>query len=107
MAFDLSKIKLFTDQLDPATIKSFLVAAKNVADQLVVQVKQAKSTSTPGPTNYLDPNGGLDRSAPEGGWLTPETLQNYSQRMTEALTAEKWEEGFVACLALLSAVGAI
>ncbi len=89
--------------IDAETARSFVVAARHVIDALLIEGQRVRQTRTPAPRDYA--SAGLDRSAPGGGWIGDDELRATSQRLTEAIAAEKWTEGVLFAIRALSALG--
>jgi hypothetical protein len=97
---DMKTAAAIASQIDESTAKSFVSAAWNVIQAAMVVRQQALAAETPGQTDYETAQ--LDRSTPAGGWLTDETLHSYTQRISEAIAAEKWEQGALFVLQFLA-----
>lgn len=85
-------------------VKKFVIAVNNIVSQLLVQPTQT------GPVD----NAPIDYNAkqmpdykPKGGWINVDELRNKNQQMTEAISLEKWTDGFIFALQALAAVGMI
>ncbi len=89
--------------IDAATAQAFVSAARHVVDALLIEGERVRQTQTPAARDYNAAS--LSREAAPGGWLSHEELRETSRRLAEAVAAEKWTEGFVAALKLLSMLG--
>lgn len=84
------------NQLDVGTAKAFVQAARNVIDAMMIEARRVQQTQTPGTKSYATAE--LSRAAPPGGWISPTELAATQQRMLEAISAEKWADGFIAAM---------
>lgn len=92
-------------RVDADAARAFVGAARRVVEALLVEAEQVQQTQTPRVRDYE--RAALPREAPGGGWLSVAELRATAQRMTEAIAAEQWTDGFVAAVRLLAAVGAV
>ncbi|QOJ15657.1 MAG: hypothetical protein HRU75_13845 [Planctomycetia bacterium] len=90
--------------IDARTARRFVEAARHVVDALLIEAERVRQTQTPAPLDYSG-SAGLNRAAPVGGWIATDELRAATQRMSEALAAEKWREGFTAAVAALVMIG--
>lgn len=90
------------DHIDARTARAFVSAARHVIDAMLIEGERTRQASTPAPRDYA--SAVLDRSAPGGGWISPSELRSAAQRLSEAVAAEKWTEGFVVAMQLLMMV---
>ncbi|MFH1745673.1 MAG: hypothetical protein ABIG44_01380 [Planctomycetota bacterium] len=96
-------IEALAKQLDASTARAFVTAARHVIDALMIEAEQVRQTQTPTARDY--DNAELPRDMPGGGWLSHDELRNTTQRLAEAIAAEKWTDGVVFAVRLLSALG--
>ncbi len=89
--------------IDASTAQAFVTATRHVLSALVVEVERVAATQTPPPRDYNTAE--LSRESAPGGWISPQELRATAQRLTEALAAEKWTDGFVAALKFVAALG--
>jgi hypothetical protein len=89
--------------IDAGTARAFVSAARHLIDALLIEAERSRATQTPAARDYESAT--LARTAPPDGWLSPDALRATAQRMSEALTAEKWMDGFLAALKALGALG--
>ncbi len=90
-------------QVDAETARAFVVAARQVIDAMLIEARRIEQTRTPTPRNYDD--AGLPREAPPGGWISHSELRRVTQEMAEAIAAERWCDGVLAAVRLLSRIG--
>jgi hypothetical protein len=96
-------LRTIAGQLDVATVRSFVNAARHVIDAMLIESQRVQSAQTPGAKDYNA--AGLSREAPPGGWISHDELRRTSQQMSEAIAAEKWSEGFLFAVQILAAAG--
>lgn len=90
-------------QITPETARTFVEAARNVVDALLIDSQQVRELQTPPPMDYT--TAGLSREAPPGGWISDAQLQRTLQCMNEAIAAEKWLDGMLFAVRALSRLG--
>ncbi|MBL8878140.1 MAG: hypothetical protein JNG88_03380 [Phycisphaerales bacterium] len=91
-------------QLNPATARAFVQATRNVIDALMIEGARVREVQGPQSRDYE--HAGLSRETPPGGWIASEELRSTAQRMNEAISLEKWTEGFIFAVRLMSMLGA-
>lgn len=91
--------------IDIETARAFVTAARHVVDAMLIEGERVRQTQTPGARDYNAAT--LPRTAPAGGWISHEELRETARRMFEAIAAEKWTDGFIAALQILSAMGGL
>ena len=101
----LEQIKGVAEKLDPATIQTFVHTARLVVEAVADEAQASASTQMPGQTDYATAT--LDHSTPAGGWLNVEQIRETSRKMTEAVAAEKWVDGFICAVQFMAMIGAI
>jgi hypothetical protein len=82
----------------------FVASVKLMIDTMLIQPARAEPAQPPQPRDYNTATFGNLASpgaTPPGGWISDNELRSASQRMNEAIAAEKWTEGFVAAMQLL------
>lgn len=89
--------------LDAGTARAFVTAARHVIDALLIEAARVQQTQTPGATDYASAD--VSREAPGGGWISDAELRGVTQRMTEAVAAEKWVEGAVFAVQAIALLG--
>lgn len=92
--------KLALQQIDAGTAKAFVSATRNIIDALLIEGQRVRQAGPPAVRDYRQAE--LDRSAPGAGWLTDEELRAATQRMAEAIAAERWTDGFVFALSAIA-----
>lgn len=92
-------------QMNPATARAFVQATRNVIDALMIEGARVREAHGPQPRDYE--NADFSREAPAGGWIATEELRATAQRMNEAIALEKWTEGFIFAVRLMSMLGAV
>lgn len=90
-------------QLDANAARAFVTAARHVIDALLIEGQRVAQAQPPTPRDYTTAK--LSSPSPAGGWLSDEELRGAAQRMAEAMAAEKWVEGALFAIRLLSALG--
>ena len=91
--------------IDAETARAFVTAARHVIDAMLIEGQRVQQTQTPGVQDYNAAR--LPRTAPAGGWISHEEVRETARRMSEAIAAEKWTDGFIAALQILSAMGGL
>lgn len=97
--------RMIIDRLDAQTARAFVSAARHVIDAMLIEAEQVKQAHTPAARDYE--NASLSREAPAGGWISDSELRQATQRMSEAIAAEKWTDGVVFAIKALSALGGV
>lgn len=92
------------EQIDAQTARAFVVAARRVIDAMLVEGRRVEQARGPAAHDYA--SAGLSRAAPAGGWLSDAELDAAVQRMGEAIAAEKWVDGALFAIRVLSAIAA-
>jgi len=90
-------------RIDVDAARAFVHAARNIIDALLLEAQEVRSVQTPAGRDYNDAQ--LPRDTPPGGWLSHEEIRNTAQRLSEAIAAEKWSDGVLFTLQLLTALG--
>lgn len=93
-------LKQMAGLIDAPTAQAFVTATRNMIDALMIEGQRVEQANTPGQRDYATAT--LDRAAPGGGWLTDAELQNATQRMSAAISAERWVDGVLFALAALA-----
>ena len=86
--------------IDAETARAFISAAGHVIDALLFETVRVGEMLTPTERDYE--NAELSRAAPIGGWLSHEELRQTTQKMAEAIAAEKWADGVTLAIQLLT-----
>ena len=86
--------------IDADTARAFVSATGHVLDALLLEAARAEQTQTPPPRDYESAT--PSRATPPGGWLSHEELRHTTQKMAEALAAEKWADGVAFAIQLLT-----
>jgi predicted phage gp36 major capsid-like protein len=86
-------------RLDAETARVFVRAARHVIDAMLIEAERVRQTQTPQERDYGAAQ--LDRSTPAGGWISHDELRSTAQRLAEAMSAEKWIDGFLLAMQLL------
>ena len=92
------------ENINAETARAFVSAAGHVIDALLLEQARVDETVTPPMRDYDSAT--LSRSAPPAGWLSHEELRQTTQKMTEAIAAEKWEDGVTLAIGLLTRLAA-
>lgn len=90
-------------RLDGPTARAFVEPARNVVAALLIEAEQVQAQQTPPPHDYRSAE--LSRESPAGGWLAPSELRRMAQELAEAVAAERWVDGFVTAVRVLSGLG--
>ena len=98
-------LKTLVKNIDVQTAQAFVTAARHVIDALLIESERVRKTQTPGARDYNKAE--LSRETPAGGWLSHEELRDTARRMSEAIALEKWTDGLVCALRMLSALGGV
>lgn len=96
---DLTTLTRIAEAVDPRTARAFIGATRNVIDALMIENARVTATQTPGQKDYATAS--LPDAAPPGGWISTSEARATLQKMTEAVTLEKWTEGFIAAIQLV------
>lgn len=96
-------IEQIAGRIDASAAQAFVRAARHVIDAMMIEANRVQQTQTPGHTDYASAE--LSRAAPPGGWISQSELNEAQQKMTEALAAEKWTEGFATAIRVLKMIG--
>ena len=91
--------KAIVGQIDATTARAFVAATRNVIDAMMIEGQRIRQTAAPSQRDYAAAE--LDRSAPGGGWLADEELRAATQRMSEAIAAERWADGVLFAVAAI------
>ena len=94
---DLRKL---LQNIDAETARAFVSAASHVIDALLFETARAGEALTPTARDYE--NAALPRTTPVGGWVSHEELRQTTQKMAEAIAAEKWADGVVLAIQVLT-----
>jgi hypothetical protein len=97
------EFRTIVQQLNPATARAFVQATRNVIDALMIEGARVREARGPEPRDYEQ--AGFSRAAPPGGWIAPEELRGVLQKMNEAISLEKWTEGFLFAVRAMSMLG--
>ena len=89
--------------VDAQTAQAFVTAARHVIDALLIEADRVRQTQTPAPRDYNAAE--LPRTAAPGGWIDPSELRETTQRLAEAMAAEKWTDGLVFALQAVCVLG--
>lgn len=84
--------------------RAFVEAARHVIDAMLIEGERIRQTQSPPPRDYVA-DAPLSRAAPPGGWIAHDELRAATQRMSEALAAEKWTEGVIAAVRIFTLIG--
>jgi hypothetical protein len=101
---NLEKIKAIAQSLDAGTVQSFVHAARLAVEAIINEADQVAATATPDKVDYATAD--HDRSSPAGGWIVPDELRHAGQAMVEAISAEKWVDGFVTAVKAMALIAA-
>jgi len=93
------------ESIDAETARAFVAAARHVIDAMLVEGERLREMQTPAACDYE--RAGLRRDTPAGGWVSHDELRETARRLGEAVAAEKWTEGLVEAVRMLSAVGGL
>lgn len=91
--------------IDAETARAFVVASRHVIDALMIEAARIQQTKAPIVVDYESAT--LRRDAPGGGWIGDDELRATTQRMSEAIAAERWIDGALFAIRALSALGAL
>jgi hypothetical protein len=89
----------------PETARAFVTATWSVIQAVRAELDESAQRRTPAGRDYRERS--LSRTAPAGGWLTDEELCKTAEALAEAIAAEKWTDGLITALKLLSALGGV
>lgn len=100
-----ANIEQVAQQMDPAVLQNFLKEIARIFDALVVPPAAAGAVRMPGGVDYTTAQPSVGQ--PAGGWLSDGEVRGAAQRMTEAIAAEQWVQGFVALARLIAMAGGV
>jgi predicted phage gp36 major capsid-like protein len=89
-------------RLDAKAAQTFVTAARHIIDAMLIEGERIQAVQTPPARDYA--GAALDRSTPAGGWLTRPELRETARKLSEAVAAEKWTEGFLLAMQILMMV---
>lgn len=98
-------LEMIARQVDMGTARAFVTAARHFIDALLIEGQRVKTTATPGGRDYNAAGSALSRETPAGGWISNEELRGATQRMSEAIAAEKWVDGAVFAARVIALLG--
>ncbi|MGD8452015.1 MAG: hypothetical protein PVJ57_09380 [Phycisphaerae bacterium] len=98
-------LETLVKNVDAGTARAFVTAARHVIDALLIEGQRWQAAQTPTTRDYTTAE--LPRDTPAGGWLAHEEVRDTAQRLAEAVAAEKWRDGVVCAVRLLSLVGGV
>lgn len=81
-------------------VKRFLFAVESLVNALLLAEELPREARMPQEHDYTKAT--LPREAPPLGWLSHDQLRESARQMGEAISAEKWTDGFVAAIRLIS-----
>ncbi len=90
-------------QVDAGTAQAFVRAARHVIDAMMIEAQRVHQAQAPGARDYL--GGDLSREAAAGGWISHEELRSTTQKLSEAIAAEKWIDGLLTAVRLIALLG--
>lgn len=85
------------------SLKEFVLAFKAMLDRGLIPTVPVKPEVEPPLHEYGGK--GLTKNAPASGWISESELAGRVQLMTEAIAAEKWEEGFLFAVQIIMLFG--
>ena len=91
--------------IDAETARAFVTAARHVIDAMLLEGARLEEARTPPRRDYESAT--LSREAPPGGWLSHAELRQTTQKISEAIAAEKWSDGVMFTIRLLARFGAM
>jgi len=89
--------------IDAETARAFIGATRHVIDALLLEAALVEEKGTPAARDYE--NARLSRATPAGGWMSHEELRETTRNMAGALAAEKWADGVMFAIRLLTRFG--
>lgn len=98
-------MKAILRKIDAETARAFVGAARHLIDAMLIEGQRVRQSQSPGTIDY--DNASFSRSGPAGGWLSDSELRSATQKMSEAIAAEKWTDGVVFALRALSTLGVV
>jgi hypothetical protein len=91
--------------IDLETARAFVTAARRVIDALLIEGERLREAQSPAARDYNAAE--LSRAGPPGGWLSHEELRESVRQMAEAIAAEKWVDGVVTTVKVLTLLGGV
>jgi hypothetical protein len=98
-------LKTLLQNVDAQTARAFVTAARHLIDALLIEAERIRQTQTPAARDYDAAK--LSRESAPGGWISHEELRGATQKMAEAVAAEKWADGLVFAVRLFNTLGVI
>jgi hypothetical protein len=96
-------LKTLLQRIDVETARAFVIAARHVIDAMLIEAERIREVQTPAVRDYNAAT--LPRESPGGGWLSHDELRGTTQKMAEAMAAEKWTDGLLFAIRLLKTLG--
>ena len=88
--------------VDGEAARRFVEATQHILDAMLLEAARAHPEPEPGVRDYREAS--LMHGSPEGGWLSHEELRATTQQIAEAIAAEKWTDGLLFAIRLLTRV---
>lgn len=80
-------------------IKAFVLTVQKIVNKALIQPTEVI------PESKTVEGGTFSVPSPSGGWIGVSELKNVNQKMVEAISAEKWEDGFWFAVQLIMLLG--
>lgn len=99
-------VKTVLKQIDASTARAFVHATRHVIDAMLVEGERIAQTQGPRARDYnaaaVAGTSETGASAPAGGWISDSEIHDTARRLSEAIAAEKWVDGAMFAIQLLS-----
>lgn len=90
------KLEEIITQLTVEQIKDFVISVNKIVNQLLIPLPEKQEE-----TSKLVDYEKMPNHVPKGGWISPNELRQQNQQMIEAISNEKWLDGFTIAVGLL------
>jgi hypothetical protein len=93
-------VQAILKQIDASTARAFVQATRHVIDAMLIEGERIAQAQRPTPRDYN--SAAIDATTPAGGWISDSEIHDSARRLSEAIAAEKWIDGAMFAIRLLS-----
>ena len=97
------QLEAILKQIDAGTAKAFVQAARHVIDAMLIEGQRVAQARGPRQRDYNEAP--VEATTPAGGWISDSEIHETARRLSEAMAAEKWIDGMVFAVRLMSQLG--